>query len=138
MVLRSAERDSIFEIGEVFIMIYLVYKMHLSEKSRRNMKEFWNWLEDREKWFYQELPMVKGVRWYYSVIGDSYTIESWSAFEDEAGFGEYRKALGTLKKDEEWETERVSQDDWWEFISTRLVTDTPVEIGFERGLSNGR
>ena len=74
MVLRSAERDSIFEVGEVFVMIYLVYKMHLSEKSRRNMKEFWRWLEDREKWFYQELPMVKGVRWYYSVIGDSYTI----------------------------------------------------------------
>jgi hypothetical protein len=43
-----------------------------------------------------------------------------------------------LKKNEEWETERVSQDDWWEFISTRLVTDPPVEIGFERGLSNGR
>jgi hypothetical protein len=75
-------------------MIYLVYKMHLSEKSRRNMKEFWNWLENREKWFYKELPMVKGVHWYYSVIGDSYT--------------------------------------------TRLVTDPPVEIGIERGLSNAR
>ena len=111
-------------------MIYLVYKMHLSEKSRRNMKDFWHWLEDREKWFYKELPMVKSVRWYYSVIGDTYTIESWSAFDDEAGFGEYRKALANLKSDSDWETERVSQDDWWEFISTRLVTNPPVNIGF--------
>ena len=114
-------------------MIYLVYKMHLSEKSRRNMKEFWYWLENREKWFYQELPMVKSVRWYYSVIGDSYTIESWAAFADEAGFGEYRKALSNLKSDTNWESERVTQDDWWEFISTRLVTDPPMNIGFERG-----
>jgi hypothetical protein len=74
--------------------------------------------------------MVKSVRWYYSVIGDVYTIESWSGFEDEAGFGEYRKVLSVLKKDDEWETERVSQDDYWEFLSTRLVTDPPVEIGF--------
>ncbi len=111
-------------------MIYLVYKMHLSESSRRDMKNFWLWLEEREKWFYGSLPMVKSVRWYYSVIGDAYTLESWSAFNDEAGFGEYRKALSILKLDNQWENQRVSQDDWWEFISTRLVTNPPVQIGF--------
>ncbi len=111
-------------------MIYLAYKMHLSEKSRRDMKSFWKWLEDREKWFYQSLPMVKSVRWYYSVIGDVYTIESLAGFEDEAGFGEYRKALSQLKGDNQWESQRVSQDDWWEFISTRLLTDPPVKVGF--------
>lgn len=41
-------------------MIYLVYKMHLSEKSRRSMNDFWHWLEDREKWFYQKLRVNIG------------------------------------------------------------------------------
>ena len=114
-------------------MIYLVYKMHLAERARRDLKGFWSWLEHREKWFYDDLPMVKEVRWYYSVIGDVYTIESWSAFDDEAAFGEYRKKLGTLKKDDTWEETRTSQEDWWEFLETRLVTDPPVDIGFRRG-----
>ncbi|MFE3448996.1 hypothetical protein ACFXJ8_08660 [Nonomuraea sp. NPDC059194] len=49
------------------LVIYLVYRMRLSGRAaRRNMKEFWTWLEDRERWFYQELPMVREVRWYYS------------------------------------------------------------------------
>lgn len=113
-------------------MIYLVYKMHLAPRARQNMKAFWAWLEDREKWFYDDLPMVKEVRWYYSVIGDVYTIESWSAFEDEAAFGAYRAKLAELKSDEDWESERTSQDEWWEFLSTRLVTDPPAEIGFRR------
>ncbi len=112
-------------------MIYLVYKMHLSAKSRRDLKTFWHWLEDREKWFYKELPMVKGVSWYYSVIGDVYTLESWTAFEDEAGFGEYRKKLAVLKADTTWESERVTQDDWWEFLGTRLVTEPPAKVGFK-------
>ena len=113
-------------------MIYLVYKMHLAERARRDLKGFWAWLEQREKWFYDDLPMVKEVRWYYSVIGDVYTIESWSAFEDEAAFGEYRNKLATLKTDHDWEETRTSQEDWWEFLGTRLVTDPPVDVGFRR------
>jgi hypothetical protein len=111
-------------------MIYLVYKIHLTSHARRNLKEFWHWYEEREKWFYQDLPMVRSVRVYYSVVGDVYTIDSWTAFDDEAGFGEYRKVLATLKSDTGWESTRVSQDDWWEFLETRLVTDPPVKLGF--------
>ncbi|TSA52459.1 MAG: hypothetical protein D4R44_05575 [Actinobacteria bacterium] len=111
-------------------MVYLVYKMRLSAHSRRNMKDFWHWLEERESWFYQELPMVKSVRWYYSLVGDVYTIENWAAFDDEAGFGEYRKALASLKGDANWENLRVTQDEWWEFLGTRMVVDPPVKIGF--------
>ena len=94
------------------------------------MKDFWHWLEDRETWFYQDLPMVKSVRWYYSLVGDVYTIENWAAFEDEVGFGEYRKALASLKGDANWENLRVTQDEWWEFLGTRMVVDPPVAIGF--------
>ena len=113
-------------------MIYFVYKMHLAPRARRDMKGFWEWLEKRERWFYDDLPMVKEVRWFYSVIGDVYTIESWSGFEDEAGFGAYRAKLAELKTDQGWEDERTSQDEWWEFLETRLVTDPPVQVGFRR------
>lgn len=116
-------------------MIYLVYRMHLAPRARHNMKDFWAWLEDRERWFYKDLPMVKEVRWFYSVVGDVYTIENWAAFDDEAAFGEYRKALSQLRSDESWEAERVTQEEWWEFIDTRLVTDPPVSIGFRKEAS---
>lgn len=114
-------------------MIYLVYRMKLTERSRRNQKEFWEWLEEREQWFYHNLPMVRDVRWYYSVVGDVYVLENWAAFEDEAAWGSYRKALAGLKADNSWETERVSQDEWWEFLDTRIVTDPPVPVGIVRG-----
>lgn len=58
-------------------MIYLRYRMKLSSKARRDMKAFWAWLEEREKWFYRDLPMVKQVRWFYSVVGDVYVLETW-------------------------------------------------------------
>ena len=113
-------------------MIYLCYRMKLSASARRNMKGFWQWLEQREKWFYRDLPMVKEVRWFYSVIGDVYVLENWAAFDDESAFGEYRKALANLRADDIWESERVTQDEWWEFLDTRLLTDPPVEVGFRR------
>lgn len=113
-------------------MIYLRYRMHLADRARQDMKGFWAWLEQRESWFYRDLPMVKEVRWYYSVVGGVYELENWAAFEDEAAWGEYRKALGTLKADADWETERVSQDEWWEFLDTAIFTDPPVQVGFRR------
>lgn len=113
-------------------MIYLHYRMKLSPKARRDMAAFWDWLRKREEWFYRDLPMVKEVRWYYSVVGDVYVIENIAAFDDEAAFGAYRKALATLKADEGWESERVSQEEWWEFLDTKLTADPPVPVGFRR------
>ena len=113
-------------------MIYLQYRMRLAARARQNMSEFWSWLEKRESWFYDDLPMVKEVRWYYSVVGDVYVLENWAAFEDEAAFGAYRAALKNLKSNEDWESERVSQDEWWEFLGTKLWTDPPVQVGFSR------
>lgn len=113
-------------------MIYLRYRMHLAPRARADMKAFWAWLEQRESWFYRDLPMVKEVRWYYSVIGDVYVLENWATFDDEAAFGAYRAALANLKTDQAWESERVSQDEWWEFLDTKLFTDPPVQVGFRR------
>ena len=113
-------------------MIYLRYRMKLAARGRQDMKGFWAWLEDRESWFYRDLPMVKEVRWYYSIVGDVYVLENWATFDDEAAFGEYRKALANLKTDGDWEAERVTQDEWWEFLDTKLFTDPPVNVGFLR------
>lgn len=113
-------------------MIYLVYRMKLTGRARQDMKAFWHWLEDRETWFYRDLPMVKELRWYYSAVGDVYTLENWAAFENEAAWGEYRAALAGLKSDSAWESQRVSQDEWWDFLDTRMVTDLPVRVGFRR------
>lgn len=113
-------------------MIYLQYRMHLARRARENMAEFWAWLEKRESWFYNDLPMVKEVRWYYSVVGDVYVLENWAAFDDEAAFGAYREALKHLKSDEGWESQRVSQEEWWEFLETKLWADPPVQVGFRR------
>jgi hypothetical protein len=113
-------------------MIYLQYRMKLAARARQDMPAFWSWLEKREEWFYRDLPMVQEVRWFYSVVGDVYVIENWAAFEDEAAFGAYRAALKTLKVDPSWEAERVSQDEWWEFLDTKLWTDPPVNVGFRK------
>lgn len=113
-------------------MIYLVYRMRLCARARQDLAGFWQWLVERERWFYRDLPSVKQVRWYYSVIGEVYTLESWAAFEDEAGWGAYRAGLARLKADDSWERERVSQDEWWEFLDTRIVTDPPVQVGLHR------
>jgi hypothetical protein len=113
-------------------VIYLVYRMRLTRQARQDMPRFWSWLEDRERFFYDGLPMVKEVRWHYSVVGDVYVLESWAAFENEAAWGEYRAKLATLKSDSRWEAQRVTQDDWWEFLDTRIVCDPPVPVGFRR------
>ncbi len=111
-------------------MIYLVYRMKLAAQARQDLKAFWAWLEARELWFYRDLPMVKGLRWFQTVIGEPYTLECWAAFADEAALGAYRKALASLKCDAEWERQRVSQDAWWEFLESRLVADVPSRVGF--------
>lgn len=113
-------------------MIHLVYRMRLTSRARQDMKGFWAWLEQRERFFYDDLPMVQEVRWHYSVVGDVYVLENWATFADEAAWGSYRTALTGLKSDDTWEQERVSQDDWWDFLDTRIVTDPPVPVGFAR------
>jgi hypothetical protein len=111
-------------------MLYLVYKMRLSERAQRDLHQFWDWLEAREHWFYQNLPMVKGVRWFSTVIGEVYTIECWSAFANEADYGAYRAKLTELKQDPDWESLRTSQIEWWTFLDSRLMSDVPCRVGF--------
>lgn len=107
-------------------MIYLIYRIKLTARSRADLAAFWRWATAREKWFYRDLPMVRSVRWYQSVVGDVYTLENWAAFEDIEAFGAYRRAIAELRSDPAWERKRVTQDRYWEFLDTRLFSDTPL------------
>jgi hypothetical protein len=90
-----------------------------------------------KRWFYRDLPMVKGVRWFTTVIGESYVLECWAAFEDEAGWGAYRSGLASLKRDADWESRRTSQGEWWTFLDSRIVGDVPCRVGFgQMGATN--
>lgn len=111
-------------------MIYLVYRMRLTPHAQRDMDAFWRWLEERERWFYRDLPMVKGVRWFASVVGELYILECWAAFESESGWVNYRETIAARKRNTSWEMERAQQLDWWEFLDSRIVTDPPSKIGF--------
>lgn len=111
-------------------MVYLVYRMRLTPRSQRDLKAFWSWLEHREQWFYRDLPMVSGVRWFLTVVGELYTLECWAAFESEAAIAQYREVIASRKADSAWEAERVSQGDWWEFLDSRVMTDVPPAVGF--------
>ncbi|GII67222.1 hypothetical protein Skr01_73070 [Sphaerisporangium krabiense] len=84
-----------------------------------------------EEWR-EDLSMVRDVRRYHSVIGDVYVIGNWAACDDEAGWREYRAVFAGLKPDGDGEGQRLGQDDWREFLDTRIVTDLPVRAGFRR------
>jgi len=66
------------------------------------------------------------VRWYQSVIGAVYELENWAGFDDIEGFAAYRRKVADLRARPAWEKRRVTQSEWWEFIDTRMSTDTPL------------
>lgn len=112
-------------------MIYLSYRRRLGDHARRDMAGFWRWAQEREQWFYQDLPMVRQTKWYYTVVGEAYTLENRAAFEDLAAFGKYRDALATMKADPSWESQRTSQAEWWTHLDSVLLTDPPVPLGLD-------
>lgn len=46
--------------------------------------------------------------------------------------GGYRAALARSKQDDSWESQRVSQEEWWDFLGSRIVDDPPVRVGIDR------
>jgi hypothetical protein len=107
-------------------MVYLVYRTHLLPEARADLPAFWAWLGAREKWFYRDFASVKSVRRYSTVVGPSYTVETWLAFESMSGYAEYVRQVGEHRQDPEWERRRVEQDRYWEFLDSRLLADAPV------------
>lgn len=107
-------------------MTYLVYTVRLTSVSRADLPGFWSWVRARDEWFYKELPMVKKVRRYATVVGDISTVEIWQEFEDLRGYAAYVEKVAELRRDPEWERRRVEQEERWEFLGSRVLTDAPL------------
>ena len=107
-------------------MVYLVYRTHLNAEARADLPAFWRWLREREQWFYKGLTTVQSVRRFTTVVGPSYTVETWLAFQDMAAYAEYTRQVAGQRADPAWEQRRVEQDRYWEFLDSRLLADAPM------------
>lgn len=114
-------------------MLHLIYLLRPSKKARAHHSEFWQWVDERELWFYDGLEMASDPRWYVQTIAqDVHAIEHWISFEDEAAWGAYRKIVSERSRVPAWETRRVEQDEWWEILEARLLNDAPVRRATSR------
>jgi hypothetical protein len=107
-------------------MIYLVYRTHLLPEARADLPGFWRWLQEREQWFYRDLSTVKSVRRYVTVVGPSYTVETWLEFQDMPEYAEYTRQVAAHRAHPDWEQRRVEQDRYWEFLDSRILADAPL------------
>lgn len=108
-------------------MLHLIYVMKPTRKARGDLPAFWQWVQAREAWFYEGLDMVKNPRWYVRTIGqDVHALEHSISFDDEAAWGAYRRAVSERSKDASWERRRVEQDDWWDILEARMLSDAPM------------
>ncbi|KML62345.1 hypothetical protein VL15_03755 [Burkholderia cepacia] len=108
-------------------MLHLVYTMQPTLNARRNLTAFWQWVKQREAWFYDGLDMAMNPQWRVQTIGPRvHALEHSISFADEAAWGTYRRAVAQRSRDPEWERRRVEQDEWWELIDARILTDAPL------------
>jgi len=110
-------------------MLHLVYRFKLTPRARADLAAFWQWVRERQTWFYTGLDTVRQTRWYVVTIGpDVHAIEHWVSFADEAAWGTYRRQVAEQSRQPAWERRRASQDEWWEMLDARLLSDAPGPI----------
>lgn len=108
-------------------MLHLVYVFRPTIKARGNLRAFWQWVRAREEWFYDGLETAENPRWFVRVIGpDVHALEHVVSFADEAAWGRYRAAVARRSADAQWERRRVEQDEWWEILESRILSDAPL------------
>lgn len=107
-------------------MTYLVYTVRMTSAARRDLGAFWRWVKERDSWFYKDLPMVKRVRRYVTGVGDINTVEIWQEFEDLRAYAAYVEKVAELRHDPQWEKRRVEQEQYWEFLGNRVLSDAPL------------
>ncbi|RFU39940.1 hypothetical protein DZF91_19820 [Actinomadura logoneensis] len=114
-------------------MLYLVYRLKLTPAAEADPRAFWNWAQEREKWFYEGLDTVLATRWTVRTVGsDVHTLEHTVTFADEAAWGRYRRRLAERSHDPAWEERRTEQGTWWQILDAALHSDPPVALGFDR------
>ncbi|RDK02991.1 hypothetical protein [Paraburkholderia lacunae] len=108
-------------------MLHLVYVMRPTAKARCDLPAFWRWVKERETWFYDGLDMASNPRWLVRTIGpDVHALEHSISFADEAAWGAYRKQVARQSQKPEWEHRRIEQEEWWEILDARILTDAPI------------
>ena len=114
-------------------MLHLVYLFRPTAHARAHQTEFWAWVADRERWFYDGLAMVESTQWYAQTIGANvHCVEHFVTFADESAWGAYRRAVSERGADPAWELRRTEQERWYEIVDARLLSDAPVELGLPR------
>jgi hypothetical protein len=109
-------------------MIYLTYNLHLTPHARNNVDEFWNWVEEREPWFYDGLDMVQDTRW----LDFGSEVQHLVVLTDEEALTSYREAIAEKGRDPAWESRRTSQDLWYSIPGgSRIAADPPVRLGLK-------
>ncbi|MFI7663818.1 hypothetical protein [Nocardia sp. NPDC049526] len=110
-------------------MLHLVYRFRPTAKARGDLRAFWDWIADRQLWFYRDLDMIIDTRWHTVTIGsDVHCLEHHVSFADEAAWGRYRAEISRRSQDPDWEQRRTSQDEWYEILDSRILTDPPRPI----------
>lgn len=105
-------------------MLHLVYRFRPTAKARADLPTFWQWISNRQQWFYAGMDMVVDLRWYTVTIGpDVHCLEHHVTFPDEQAWGDYRAELARRSEWPEWESRRTSQDEWFEIVDARILTD---------------
>ncbi|XBS67963.1 hypothetical protein ABK905_13740 [Acerihabitans sp. KWT182] len=110
-------------------MLHLMYLYKPTLKARRDLTRFWQWVSDRDKWFYGRLSMAQNKRWYIRTVGeDDYCLEHYVSFADSEALAEYCKSVVTLCESSEWGKRYIEQEDWWDILDYRLLTDAPLSV----------
>ncbi|WP_280275288.1 hypothetical protein [Nocardia wallacei] len=110
-------------------MLHLVYRFRPTAKARSDLRTFWQWIADRQLWFYAGLDMVLETKWYTVTIGDDvHCLEHHVTFADEAAWGSYRRELANRSENPQWESQRTSQDEWYDILDARILTDPPIPL----------
>jgi len=111
-------------------MLFLTYTFEPTSYARDRPEEMWEWMQQRERWFYEGLVMVRGVTW--SVETAPLRIHHFVEFDDEAALAAYRRALADKGRDRAWEARRVEQDTWYTITGKTIQYSPPVGMGFRR------
>lgn len=114
-------------------MQYLLYTFELTSHALDHLEEFWQWMKEREPWFYDRLPMVRNSSWRVEHGEALVRVHHCVTFDDRAALAAYRAAIaGRGRNDPAWESRRAEQDLWYRITARTEQCSPPVGMGFDR------
>jgi hypothetical protein len=112
-------------------VLYLGYTFVRTPYAREHEAEFWQWMRERELWFYAGLTMVRGWTWTIELIGDQAdAIHHLVQFDGDPGLAAYRRVLHARAADDPaWEARRAEQDRWYTITARTVQRTLPAMMG---------